>query len=182
MGRYILQYASQHTTVTGVLSQQPHSRLQHVCRDAESKEKQKKLCIVLRLVDTGRLHAGGFACCTESRSSSICQNNSLHSACLQVQAELQQCLQDLLKEAAVEHIDELLSANIAREWHRTARVNLLRLTVAEALAWLRSPPALHKKWASLVSAHLACVIDCAAAAAELPKHYVRQHQANNVVY
>lgn len=143
---YILQHASQHTAATGVFSQQPRIG----CRDAELKEKQKKLCSVSRLVGTARLHAGGFECCSESHSSSICQS-SFKSACLQVQAELQQGLQELLKEAAVEHVDELLSANIARGWHRTARVNLLKMTVAEALAWLRTPPALHKKWASLVS-------------------------------
>lgn len=74
---------------------------------------------------------------------------------MQFQAELQQCLRDLLKEAAVEHVDQLLSANIAREWRRTARVNLLKMNVAEALAWLRSPPALHKKWARLVCPYLA---------------------------
>lgn len=61
----------------------------------------------------------------------------------------------MLKEAAVEHVDELVSVNIAKDWKRTARVNLLKMSVTEALAWLRSPPALHQRWASLVRALLA---------------------------
>lgn len=81
------------------------------------------------------------------------------SVCM-FQAELQQYLRDLLKEAAVDHVEELLSANVAREWHRTARVNLLKMTVAEALAWLQSPPAAYKKWASLVCAHLPLKLPC----------------------
>ncbi len=67
-----------------------------------------------------------------------------------VQAELQEYLQDVLTEAGVEHVDELLSANIAKDWPRTARVNLLKISVDEALAWLRSPPASHQKLATLV--------------------------------
>ncbi len=67
-----------------------------------------------------------------------------------VQAELQEYLQDILNEAGVEHVDELLSANIAKDWPRTARVNLLKISVAEALAWLRSPPLEHQKLATLV--------------------------------
>lgn len=121
------------------------------CRAVELKEKQKKLCLVLRSVYTCRLHASSSDCYTESYSDSICQS-SFKCACLHVQAELQQYLRDLLKEAAVEHVEELLPANVAREWRRTARVNLLKMTVAEALTWLRSPPAVHKKWASLVCA------------------------------
>ncbi len=67
-----------------------------------------------------------------------------------VQAELQEYLQDVLNEAGVEHVDELLSANIAKDWPRTARVNLLKMSVEEALAWLRSPPLSHQKLATLV--------------------------------
>ncbi len=67
-----------------------------------------------------------------------------------MQAELQEYLQDILTEAGVEHVDELLSANIAKDWPRTARVNLLKISVAEALAWLRSPPLEHQKLATLV--------------------------------
>jgi len=67
-----------------------------------------------------------------------------------VQAELQEYLQDVLTEAGVEHVDELLSANVAKDWPRTARVNLLKISVAEALAWLRSPPLEHQKLATLV--------------------------------
>lgn len=67
-----------------------------------------------------------------------------------VQAELQEYLQDVLNEAGVEHADELLSANIARDWPRTARVNLLKISVEEALAWLRSPPLSDQKLATLV--------------------------------
>ena len=67
-----------------------------------------------------------------------------------VQAELQEYLQAILTEAGVEHVDELLSANIAKDWPRTARVNLLKISVAEALAWLRSPPLSHQKLATLV--------------------------------
>ena len=67
-----------------------------------------------------------------------------------VQAELQEYLQDVLTEAGVEHVDELLSANIAKDWPRTARVNLLKISVEEALAWLRSPPLSHQKLTTLV--------------------------------
>lgn len=70
-------------------------------------------------------------------------------AVFNLKAELQQHLQALLKEAAVEHVDELVSVNIAKDWKRTARVNLLKMTVTEALAWLQSPPAVHQKWARL---------------------------------
>lgn len=66
-----------------------------------------------------------------------------------LKAELQEYLQAILTEAGVEHVDELLSANIAKDWPRTARVNLLKISVAEALAWLRSPPLSHQKLATL---------------------------------
>lgn len=116
------------------------------------KGKAEKAVFSLKVsLYTCRLHPSGSDCCIESNSDSIC-HSSFKRVCLHVQAELQQCLRDLLKEAAVEHVEELLSANVAREWRRTARVNLLKMTVAEALAWLRSPPAVHKKWASLVCA------------------------------
>lgn len=62
----------------------------------------------------------------------------------------------------MEHVDELVSVNIAKDWNRTARVNLLKISVTEALAWLRSPPAVHQKWARLVCAFLAACADCAA--------------------
>lgn len=62
-----------------------------------------------------------------------------------LKAELQQHLADLLDEAGVDSIDELLTVNVAQTWPRTARVNLLKITVDEALSWLRSPPPPHQK-------------------------------------
>ena len=81
---------------------------------------------------------------------------------LQLQAELQQHLQLLLKQSGVQQVQELLSVNIAKDWPRTARVNLLRTTVAEALAWLRSPPPEHNKWSRLVNPpnNNACTVSC----------------------
>lgn len=87
---------------------------------------------------------------------------NLHG-CIPVQAELQNYLQDILTEAGVEHVDELLSTNVAKGWARTARVNLLKISVDEALTWLRSPPSPHQKLAALVCCHrlqaAACMID-----------------------
>lgn len=87
---------------------------------------------------------------------------NLHG-CTPVQAELQNYLQDILTEAGVEHVDELLSTNVAKDWARTARVNLLKISVDEALTWLRSPPSPHQKLAALVcccrSQATACMID-----------------------
>ena len=41
-------------------------------------------------------------------------------------------------------------------WPRYARVNLLKLTVQEALSWLRSPPKALKAWAELVGVARTC--------------------------
>ena len=71
-----------------------------------------------------------------------------------MQAELQKNLQDILTEAGVEHVDELLSTNVAKDWDRSARVNLLKISVDEALSWLRSPPSPHQKLATLVCCSL----------------------------
>ena len=66
------------------------------------------------------------------------------------QAELQQHLQELLAAAGVDSASELLTQSITADWPRTARVNLLKMTVAEALSWLRSPPSPHQNLAKLV--------------------------------
>lgn len=70
-----------------------------------------------------------------------------------LQPELQQHLQAILIQAGVEHVDELLTANLAKDWPRTARVNLLKISVGEALTWLRSPPSPYQNLASLVCTH-----------------------------
>jgi acetylglutamate synthase len=88
-----------------------------------------------------------------------------------VQAELQEYLQDVLTEAGVEHVDELLSANVAKDWPRTARVNLLKISVAEALAWLRSPPLEHQKLATLVRC-ITVLCDVLQCALQKSKQYV----------
>lgn len=74
-----------------------------------------------------------------------------HPDTVVLQAELQQHLQELLAAAGVSNASQLLTASIAATWPRTARVNLLKMTVAEALSWLRSPPTPHQKLAKLVS-------------------------------
>lgn len=86
-----------------------------------------------------------------------------------MQAELKQYLQELLNEAGVEHVDELLTANIAKDWPRAARVNLLKMSVDEALTWLRSPPSPHQKLAALV-----CLCGFALAASQVV--HALQHQ------
>lgn len=48
--------------------------------------------------------------------------------------------------------DEVLAS-----WPRYARVNLLKLTVQEALTWLRSPPKACKAWRHLVSSYPGCL-------------------------
>lgn len=111
------------------------------CRPVGSKEKQKKLYLVSRFV----AGADMLVCILSSA-----QERSLTRESFALQLELQQHLQDLLQKAGVERVHELLSANVAKNWPRTARVNLLKMTVAEALAWVRAPPATHKKWAHLV--------------------------------
>ena len=79
---------------------------------------------------------------------------------LVLQAELQQHLQELLAAAGVSNASQLLTASIAATWPRTARVNLLKMTVAEALSWLRSPPIPHQKLAKLVSMFWPAVAAC----------------------
>lgn len=63
---------------------------------------------------------------------------------------MQQHLHELLAAAGVDKASELLAKCISADWPRFARVNLLKMTVAEALSWLRSPPPPHQKLAKLV--------------------------------
>ena len=111
---------------------------------------------------------------------------AFHGGPFAFQVELQQHLQDLLKEAGVEHVHELLSAHVAKDWPRTARVNLLKMTIAEALAWVRVPPAAHKKWAHLVCCPaLPCpALPCPACTQPMHHHFdhagiARAHQGSS---
>lgn len=73
-------------------------------------------------------------------------------AVLQRKAELKQALAQLVAEAGAAAAADLLPRPGPNVPHpRTARVNTLRLSVDAALAWLREPPAEHRrKWAAVV--------------------------------
>jgi putative methyltransferase len=73
--------------------------------------------------------------------------------CPYLQADLAAALQQLLDDAGVQAAAELLPHPGPDKPHpRTARVNLLKLSVQEALDWLQQPPAEQRKWAAVVSA------------------------------
>lgn len=69
------------------------------------------------------------------------------------QEDLQSALRQLLADAGVQQASELMPHPGPDTPHpRTARVNMLKMSVLEALAWLRQPPVEHQhKWASAVS-------------------------------
>lgn len=72
---------------------------------------------------------------------------------LHVQADLAAALQQLLSEAGVDSAAELLPDPGPSTPHpRTARVNTLKMSVEQALQWLRQPPPEHRrKWEAVVS-------------------------------
>ena len=69
------------------------------------------------------------------------------------QADLAAALQQLLSEAGVGSAAELLPDPGPTTPHpRTARVNTLKMSVEQALQWLRQPPPEHRrKWEAVVS-------------------------------
>lgn len=69
-----------------------------------------------------------------------------------LQADLADALQQLLDAAGVQSAAELLPHPGPHTPHpRTARVNTIKMSVQEALDWLRAPPPEHRKWAAVVS-------------------------------
>lgn len=80
-----------------------------------------------------------------------------HTPHLLLQDDLTAELQCLLDEAGVDSVQALLPSRAREEAAarrpRTARVNTLKMSVAEALAWLRNPPPgqQQQRWKELVS-------------------------------
>ena len=77
-------------------------------------------------------------------------------AVLESEPQLRKALQKLLKEAGESEVAALLPATklaaLAARRPRTARVNELKMSVEQALEWLREPPVPHKtQWKSVVS-------------------------------
>lgn len=76
---------------------------------------------------------------------------ALCSPALHLQADLRAALQRLLDAAGVQAVAELLPRPGPDTPHpRTARVNTLKMSVEEALAWMAHPPPEHAKWAVVV--------------------------------